>query len=151
MVVNPDRLRASLLIHEGERLHLYKDTEGNWTGGVGHNFTADGLSKAASRFILDEDIHTAQALTLELLPWVNTLDEVRTRAFVEIVFNLGRKILGFHDALGAAQRGDWPGCVVGFQQSLWHAQVGHRAVDLEYMLQTGHDCPALTTPPPAAA
>jgi len=132
------KLEASIKLHEGLRLTPYQDTTGQLTIGWGHNLT-DGIRTAAAQVILDEDVDVAIALTSSLLPWTAALDDVRQRAFVEMVYNLGSRLLGFTRAMIAAQAGEWPACVAELQDSLWARQVGHRAVVLEYMLLTGSD------------
>ncbi len=139
IIADLPRLRQSLYLHEGHKLLPYTDTAGKVTIGVGHNLTDAGISPEVCDLLLTEDIATAVALVERLLPWVATLDEVRKRAFVELAFNLGTRLLGFHTALDAAQRGDWLACSGGFRASLWARQVGHRAVELEAMLLTGTD------------
>jgi lysozyme len=136
---HPDRLRASLKAHEGVRHFPYKDTMGNLTIGVGHNISTNGISLHIIDLILDEDIMWATEQALAQLPWIAMLDDVRKRAFVELFFNMGLKVMTFHQALDSAKRGDWLGCMAGFRESLWHRQVGHRAIDLERMLETGQD------------
>lgn len=135
----PLALRQSITRHEGLRLKPYPDSTGHLTIGYGHDLTDDGISPAIASALLTEDIQTAIDTCQRLLSWVSSLDDVRKRAFVEIVFNLGEHILTFHDALAAAQIRDWAMCVDGLQKSLWQAQVGHRAVVLESMLLTGQD------------
>ncbi len=135
----PDKLRASLTLHEGYRLLPYTDTTGHLTIGVGHNLTAEGLPPTIVEELLDWDILQAALLADRILPWASALDEVRKRVFTELVFNLGSRVLGFHLALEAAQRGDWSTCAADFRLSLWAKQVGGRAVTLTAMLETGLD------------
>ncbi len=136
---NPSLLEKSLIKHEGLRLFPYTDTTGNLTIGIGHNLTANGISHNIAETLLAEDIAKAITETDQMLPWVADLDDIRKRVFVELVYNLGNRLLQFHHALSAAQARDWPTCVQSFKDSLWHRQVGHRADDLEAMLLTGHD------------
>jgi lysozyme len=136
---NPTALETSLIKHEGVRLMPYTDTTGNLSIGIGHNLTANGISHNTAETILTEDIAKAVSRTDTLLPWVASLDDVRKRAFVEMVFNLDSRLLGFHHALDAAQAGDWSTCVAELKASRWATQVGHRAVDLESMILTGTD------------
>lgn len=135
----PDKLRASLKLHEGVRALPYRDTAGHLTIGVGHNLDAEGLPPSVIEALLDWDLLHAVLLTDRLLPWASALDDVRKRAFTEMVFNLGSRILGFHVALGAAQRGEWLTCAQAFRVSLWMRQVGGRGVTLTGMLETGQD------------
>jgi lysozyme len=135
----PDKLRASLKLHEGVRALPYTDTTGHLTIGVGHNLTSDGLPPTIIENLLDWDILQAALLTDRLLPWASALDDVRKRALTEMVFNLGSRILGFHQALAFGQAGRWPDAANAFRASLWAKQVGSRAVTLTAMLETGQD------------
>lgn len=136
---SPEKLRASLKLHEGVRALPYKDSVGHITIGVGHNLDAEGLPPSIIEALLDWDITHAVLLTDRILPWVKDLDDVRKRVFVELVFNMGSRILGFHTALGYAQAGDWLRAATEFRQSLWARQVGKRALTLTTTLQTGLD------------
>lgn len=137
---HPDRLRDSLKRHEGVRALPYKDTAGHLTIGVGHNLDAEGLPPTIIEALLDWDLLHAVSLTDRLLPWVQRLDsDVRKRVFVELVFNLGSKVLQFHDALERSQAGRWAEAAAAFRSSLWARQVGQRAVTLTTMLETGLD------------
>lgn len=139
VIDHPELLEGSIKGHEGLRLSPYKDTTGNLTVGYGHNCN-DVITEEVAEVLLASDIGTALAETTRLLPWVADIpSDARKRAFVELVYNMGEKVLGFHNALACARRGDWPGCVAGFHNSLWDKQVGHRAADLEALLLTGTD------------
>lgn len=134
----PDLLRKRIAAKEGLKLKPYADSTGHLTIGYGH-LLSNGISFQVADLILTEDIQDALHMTERLLPWTVALDEVRKRAFVEIVYNLGNSVLSFHQALSAAQQGDWPGCAQGFKESRWARQVGQRAIELEQMLLTGQD------------
>lgn len=135
----PDKLRASLKLHEGVKLLPYTDTTGHLTIGVGHNLTSDGLPPTIVENLLDWDILQAAILTDRLLPWASTLDDVRKRALTEMVFNLGGRMTGFYTALAHAKAGRWPAAADAFLASLWARQVGQRARTLTEMLRTGQD------------
>lgn len=136
---DPDKLRASLKLHEGVRALPYKDSAGHLTIGVGHNLDAEGLPPSVIEALLDWDLLHAVLLTDRLLPWASTLDDVRKRALTEMVFNLGGRILGFHEALTHAKAGRWEGAADAFLDSQWARQVGNRALTLTQMLRTGQD------------
>lgn len=134
----PDKLKASLKLHEGYRLLPYTDTTGNLTIGVGHNLT-EGLPAFLVEDLLSWDILTAVRATDRMFPWVAALDDVRRRVFVELVFNLGGRLLGFHDTLAHARAGRWRDAATSLLDSLWARQVGSRAQTLADMLATGRD------------
>ncbi len=134
----PDLLRKSLELHEGRKLNLYLDSTGHYSIGVGHNLSIPQSPRVID-FLYQEDVSNAIQFLDTHLSWVETLDDVRKRAFIELAFNLGGALLTFHKALGAAQMKNWPLCAREFQSSVWARQVGPRAPVLCGMLLTGKD------------
>lgn len=133
------KLRASLTAHEGRKRFPYLDTEGNWSIGVGHNLTANGLPDKIIDLLLDEDILIACAALARYL-WTKELDEVRYRVLVEMMFNLGPERFGeFRKMIRAAGRGDYDTAAVEMLDSKWATQVGNRATRLAEMMRTGRD------------
>lgn len=146
MTIDRDKLRADLLRDEGESLTPYRDSTGHITIGVGHLLrSGDGwigrshITREESRAQLERDIDRAEHALCTALPWVEGLDEVRARAFVELTFNLGiGGLLAFHKMLAHAQAGEWPGAAQELLSSRWYQQVrGARAGRLAAMLGTG--------------
>lgn len=143
-----DKLTASIKSHEGYNSFPYEDTTGHITIGFGRNLTGEGISNEEGEYLLQNDINRAisEAESQSWWPAVSTSDP-RTRAFVEIVFNIGLgKLAGFSHALEAAMQSDWVACASAFRDSLWFRQVGNRAVTLCNMIETGQDA----TPPSQA-
>jgi len=55
--VNLTKLEDQLILHEGMRLNIYKDTVGIWTIGVGRNLEYVGLcAEAEARYLLRSDV-----------------------------------------------------------------------------------------------
>lgn len=137
--INLEKLRASLLTHEGKRLKPYMDSVGKLTIGIGRNLTDRGISDAECAFLLDNDIQLAisEAKSLDCWPMVRD-DDVRSRALVEMVFNLGKpRLLGFIKFLAAVRRKDWTDAKQQMLESRWADQIGQRAVILAQMIETG--------------
>ena len=125
---------------EGLRLTAYQDTLGNWTIGYGHTPATEGevwtLAQAEEALALDLD-EAADELD-KALPWAESMGVVRWSVFVNMAYNMGiEHLLGFHDTLAAAQRGDWDATAAGMLDSLWAKQVGGRAVRLAQQMRTG--------------
>jgi lysozyme len=140
MSIDLVKLRAQLTQEEGLRLRLYKDSVGKWTIGIGHNIEDDGISQAVAQFIFSEDVTTATDALTAHLPWWLTLDEVRQRVLIDMVFNMSiAKVLKFRRTLAAIQAGDYPAAAEYMSESLWATEVGARAVRLEAMMRTGED------------
>jgi lysozyme len=145
-VIDKDKLKAGLRAREGDRARPYKDTRGHLTIGVGHNLDAKGLSPAAREFVLNEDVSDAIAFLQARLPWALELDDARARVFVELAFNMGERLLEFHDTLAAAQARDFGRAAACLGASLWARQVDDgiggrigRADVLCAMLRSGKD------------
>lgn len=146
-------LRARIARHEGERLKPYKDSEGIWTIGDGHNIEADpdlaphlaeleqtGISQALADKLLDKDIAKTEAELDHALPWWRKLDDVRQDVVVEMGFNMGvPEFSTWHHTLGAVEAGQYKaaGQMILHSQP-WASQVGPtRAGDLATMMSSG--------------
>src|SRR5689334_4709175 len=106
-------IRDQLRRDEGEILHVYLDSLGIPTAGVGHNLPAHGIdlplgtpiTQEQSDEWLDQDIQIVTDQLQSHLPWSDALDEVRFGVLQNMGFNMGFnmgviKLLGFHHFLG---------------------------------------------------
>lgn len=147
-----DKLSARLTIKEGDRGFPYDDAtgltlkpgmtlKGNLTIGRGRNLTAHGISDAESQMLERNDINDAIADSERQSWWPHVCgDDVRSRAMVEVVFNMGIPTLNeFHDMLGCLMRGDFDGTAAAYLDSDAAREIGPRAKEIAYMLQTGND------------
>lgn len=101
------RLRAELVRDEGDRLDVYDDGRGNLTGGIGHNFSAHGISPAVRDLMYEEDSGRAVS-GAEGLTWFGDLNEPRQRVILNMVFNLGiGGVRGFPKMIAAIRAGDF--------------------------------------------
>lgn len=131
---------------EGEVLHVYRDSRGILTAGVGHNCEvhneglAEGTSitQAQSDSWLYQDIGDTSLRLSLLVPWSTKLDEIRRAVFQNMGFNMGvLKLLGFHHMLGYSQSGNYTLAASEMLKSLWATQVGDRAKRLSVQLESG--------------
>lgn len=104
------KLKNQLIIHEGYRTQVYKDTVGNRTVGVGFNLerldAASCVQRVGADFkrILSGEVHlTAQqiqqlldcsitktdAFARDVIKDYDALDDVRQRVLCDMIFNLG--------------------------------------------------------------
>jgi lysozyme len=141
------KMEAQLVLHEGLKLHMYLDTEGNDTLGVGYNASSRGLDAFAQ--IIDRDlrwmkgdygtsiisrpealkmcradIQRVEAATRIHFAMYDQLDPVRQRVVIDMAFNMGLKALGFRNAIAAAQVRDWSATSREMYKSKWSRQVG---------------------------
>lgn len=124
---------------EGLKLKAYKDDEGNWTIGIGHNLQADPSLLPQLAHLIAVGISSDQAQALELkdvaavktefdlhIPWWRTMSDPRQDVFVQLGFNMGvGDVLRFPHMLAAAQNGDFDGpdgAAVELQRSDWFGE-----------------------------
>lgn len=137
--MDKDKLISELIRDEGEVLHAYQDSLGYLTIGVGHLIDprkGGKISKAASRFMLAEDIDEKMRDLDKALPWWRELSDVRQRVLVNMAFNLGiRGLMGFLNTLKAVKEGRYKDAAKGMLASKWAVQVGDRAKRLADMME----------------
>ena len=149
--MNHKKMEQQLILHEGLELTPYKDTEDNWTVGVGYNLTSRGIEQLQegigrqfpnqiSRIILtrDEalrmlriDITRIEKVVKLKLPRYDELSDVRQRVIIDMGFNMGNRALQFrkaikhmnHEVLGK-WRPNWSGVGREMFNSKWAYQVG---------------------------
>jgi len=131
-------LREQLIQHEGIRLHVYLDSRGIETIGVGRNLRTRGITYSEAMLMLDHDITEFMRDLARVLPWTDSLDAVRLRVLIDMAFNLGiAGLLTFKRFLASAQTGDYAVAAQDMLESQWARQVGHRAHTLAEMMRTG--------------
>lgn len=134
---DPDLIRQ-LKTDEGVRSHLYKDSVGVWTIGVGRNLQSTGLRQSEINYLLTNDIQTAMQDCQAVCANFEALTENRQRVLVNMAFNLGRSRLEkFRMTLAAIEAEDWATAATEMMDSRWAKQVGARAVRLAEMMEKG--------------
>ena len=107
--------------HEGLSLRPYKDTNGFWTIGRGHRYTADemerdflhdqkmGITVLWADKLLEQDINAATAECKKLFPEFFEYSENRRAALIDVMFNMGARTIrkGFPSFVAAVRRRDW--------------------------------------------
>lgn len=135
-----DKLIVQLKAHEGVRQHVYLDTEGIETIGVGRNLVHRGLSNDEIELMLANDIRDFQEEVEKAFPWWSDLDDVRQRVIVDMAFNMGLGSLSkFVNTLSHIEDGRYEEAGVEMLDSKWARQVGERANVLSNMMRTGED------------
>lgn len=134
-------LQNELIRDEGLRLTPYRDSLGYLTIGIGHIIgkgeTFTTLTREQALDILDSDIMIAERRLTNILPSWRSLDEVRQRAALNLVFNLGYKLADFKRFLHAAKSGDWEKAADHLTQSRWYRQVKLRGPRIVHAIRTG--------------
>ncbi|MGB0823694.1 MAG: glycoside hydrolase family protein, partial [Alphaproteobacteria bacterium] len=113
---------------------------GRLTIGVGRNLEDLGITTDEAMFLLANDVERCCAELDLAVPWWRTLDDVRQRVLVNMVFNLGiRRFLGFKKMLRHAAAQAWDLAADEMLDSRWAVQVGMRAKTLSDMMRSGQD------------
>src|SRR3990167_10644091 len=119
-MIDRQRLIDELVIDEGLRLKVYRDTRGLETIGVGRNLRDKGISSREAFDLLDHDVDEAVADLTEAFPWFVTLDAARQRAVVNLRFNLGpTRFRTFKKFLAALEAGNYAEAEQQLVKSSW--------------------------------
>lgn len=123
--------------HEGLRLKPYECTAGKITIGYGRNLEDVGISEIEAMVMLRNDIEQCYD-ELNVFSWFSDLDQVRQEALVDMLFNLGLPtFLEFKKTLKFVAEGKYSQAAEEMLRSKWANQVGDRAKELAYMMDTG--------------
>lgn len=126
--------------HEGSRTHVYECPAGYMTIGVGRNIDPNGglgLSEDEIDYLLENDLRRCER-ELGRFSWFDDLDMVRQDALINMCFNLGfTRLLKFKNMLAAIAEGRYSLAAVEALDSKWAKQVGDRAKELAYQIETG--------------
>ena len=130
-------LIAMLQRHEGLRLKPYKCTAGKVSIGYGRNLDDMGISEVEAMVLLRHDIERCYN-ELNVFSWFADLDQVRQEALIDMLFNLGLPtFLEFKKTLKFVAEGKYSQAAEEMLRSKWADQVGDRAKELAYMMDTG--------------
>lgn len=135
-------LVADLREDENEVLHVYPDSDGYATIGIGILIDArrgGGITKEESAYLLNNRIVLAKAALNAKFPWFAGLDAVRQDGLTNMAFQLGiGGVLGFPHALRCIAANDWIGAERELKDSLWFkSQTPARAARVINQIVTG--------------
>lgn len=126
--------------HEGSRTHVYECPAGYMTIGVGRNIDPNGglgLSEDEIDYLLENDLRRCER-ELGRFSWFDDLDVIRQDALINMCFNLGfTRLLKFKNMLAAIAEGRYSLAAVEALDSKWAKQVGDRAKEIAYQIETG--------------
>jgi lysozyme len=122
---------------EGLRLKPYHCTAGKLTIGYGRNLDDRGILEDEADVLLRNDIERCEEEAKEF-PWYAALDPVRQAVVLSMIFNLGKiGFTNFRNTIRSIANGNYADAADRMAQSLWHTQVGARAIRLEQMMRDG--------------
>lgn len=134
-------LTKQLRRDEGEVLHVYNDSLGYATIGVGRLIDkrkGGGITPEESAYLLSNDIDKREAELLRRAPWMAHLDDARKGALLAMAFQMGVDgLLGFKNTLAMVRAGDYTGAAAGMLESTWAKQTPERAKRISVQMRTG--------------
>ena len=144
--VNLGTLQDFIARHEGNVDHVYLDSRGFPTAGIGHLLTGghfhvgQKISREQITAWFKQDVAKAIAgAKRDIGGAFDRLDEARKIVVIDMVFNLGTGGFGqFHATIQAIRTGHFAQAADHMLQSLWARQVGHRATEDAAIMRSGH-------------
>jgi lysozyme len=132
-------LMTQIKRHEGFSEIIYMDSEGFLTIGWGHALLPGSkMAKEVCERLLVDDINQATMDFNNLNLGIDENDTVRKYALINMIFNLGiLKFIGFKKTIEAIRAKNWKEAAYQMLDSKWADQVGHRAIELAEMVETG--------------
>jgi len=131
-------LKQLLIRDEGLRFFPYMDTVGKLTIGVGRNLTDTGITESEAMLLLDNDIEEACDLTYSFFKeFYMALNDVRKMVLINMVFNMGGRVLSFKRMRHALRNQDYEQAATQMLDSKWAKQVKGRATRLAQMMASG--------------
>lgn len=137
-------IRDMIALEENCALKAYPDPlthSDPWTIGWGHTGpeVKEGLiwTQEQADQAREHDLAAAEALCRHNLPWFDEADPVRQAVLIGMAYQMGGRLLGFHDTLAAVRDQHYAhaaGCMLA---SLWAKQTPKRATRMARQMETG--------------
>jgi lysozyme len=134
-------LESQLRRDEGERRHVYADSEGFLTIGIGRlvdrRKAGSGLSSAECTHLLHNDLHRIEIELGSALPWIYGLEPVRRAVLHNMAFQLGTAgLLKFRRTLALVKEMRYAEAAREMLDSRWAQQTPARAHRLARQMAT---------------
>lgn len=130
-MINIERLKEQLVIHEGLRLKPYKCSANKTTIGVGRNIEDVGITRDEAMMLLENDISRVTSECMNNFDWFMDLSLLRREAIINLVFNMGMtKFKQFKKTIAFLEQGLYPEAGAELLNSRYAQQVGNRAVEV---------------------
>ena len=148
-----------LIVAEGLRLQVYKDTLGIDTIGIGRNLEDRGITKqelddldiptiehvyeygiteADAVYLATNDVQIVEEELVRAHPCVDRLDSVRQLILIDMAFNMGvPRLCKFKNMWAAVHNEDYPTAAKEMLDSRWAKQVKGRATKLANAMHNG--------------
>ncbi len=125
-----DTIRTAKLLefHEDKKTHVYKDSLGYWSIGIGrcvHPGRGPGLRESEIQFMFENDMDEYLKEFAKYLPWFFELSDVRQAVLLDMRHNLGLTgLLTFRMTLKFVANGAYAAAAEQMLKSKWARQVG---------------------------
>lgn len=131
-----ERIKASLVLHEGWKNRPYVDSVGKISIGCGYNLTDRGLDDAWINNQLSEDISYFYN-QLCSFAWYHTLNPDRQIILIDMAFMGWKRFLSFGKMLQALEEGNYGVAADEMLHSKWAEEVKGRALALAEGMRSG--------------
>lgn len=137
-----EKLKKTLILHEGKIGKVYVDSVGLKTAGIGHLLTGADTKLAIGTIVSETqisnwfaaDIKTATDVANKFLDKIE-INEERRAAIINMSFNLGGRIHQFKKFREALVSKQYDKAATEMLSSLWAKQVGNRAKELAAVIR----------------
>lgn len=127
--MTPDKIKAMLVRHEGLVCHVYDDSLGYKTIGVGRCLDKNGITEDEAMYLLANDIkRTTEDLDKNYGAWITFPPEARM-VCIDLVFNLGiTGFMKFKKTRQLMELGMWLEASEELLDSKYHIQLPSRSL-----------------------
>lgn len=139
-----DKEREEIQLDEGKVLTSYKDTQGNWTIGIGHFlgpnpiYQNKTITEEQCQQYFEDDFSSAEDIAKACFDGFEGLDGPRKGALVNMAFNMGKTLSTFHTFLDYLDRGLYKEAAIDLMNTRYAREVPARAKRIAYRIQTGN-------------
>jgi len=131
-------VRKKAIAREGYKQRAYLDIYGNITAGIGHNLSANDISKDVIEKWFNDDIDYHYQRLSESFDWFNHLELGRKVVLIYMAFNLGwAKFLTFKNMINQLAQYNFVGASHELMDSAYATELPHVAQDIANTLVTG--------------
>lgn len=135
-----ERIKTTLIRHEGLELKPYRCTSNKLTIGVGRNLDDRGITHTTAMQMLDEDIELSIEDLRRNLSWFDEMPEPVQEALINLAFNMGIvRLMQFRKTIAFLRDREWDKAATEMLDSRYATQVGRRADEVADMIRSAAD------------
>ena len=135
-----ERIKTTLIRHEGLELKPYRCTSDKLTIGVGRNLDDRGITHTTAMQMLDEDIELSIEDLRRNLSWFDEMPEPVQEALINRTFNMGIvRLMQFRKTIAFLRDREWDKAATEMLDSRYATQVGRRADEVADMIRSAAD------------